>query len=74
MHIYNYKYQFLQGYTFMSNHVATDKLPTPAAINLSIIVPPVGEDWALINNDKGYITLHPGLMNVFLFPDTYKAQ
>ena len=76
VHRYNTRARRLKGYNIMSNHVATIpppiKMLAPAPTNTAVHI--TGEDWLHTNRTTGEVTIHPGIINAFVFPETGKSQ
>ena len=74
VHRYNTQSRPLQGQYLMSNHVATINNPTYTPINPSPLVLPAVEDWAVIDQATGNLTLQPGMSNAVIWPKKGRAQ
>ena len=58
----------------MENHVAKINTSPSTPSNPEPLMCPAGEDWAVIDQVTGELTLEPGRANTVIFPDTVKAQ
>ena len=58
----------------MENHEATINTPPSKPSKPAPIVRPAGEDWAVIDQVTGKLTLQPGRANSVIFPETGKVQ
>ena len=58
----------------MENHGATIKAPNSAHRNPESLMRSDGEEWEVIDQAAGNITLQPGMANVVIFPKIGKAQ
>ena len=73
-HRYNTRARIIQGQDLMENHVATINTPPSKPSKPAPLVRPAGEDWAVIDQVTGNLTLRPGRANAVICPETGNTQ
>ena len=71
---YNTRARNIQGQDLMANHVETITTPTDTPSKPAPLMRPAGEDWAVIDQVTGKLTLEPGIANAVIYPKTGKSQ
>ena len=56
----------------MDNHVSTINIPNPIPNNPEPLVLPDGDNWEVIYQETGNLSLQPGTMNMVVFPNIVK--
>ena len=74
LHMYNSRSRNLQVKYFMANHVATINIPTTVPIKPSPHMSLSGEDWSVIYQSNGELTLQQVMVNAVVLPETGKAK